>query len=68
MLSPSFAKSALTQHIDLLRHGDTRAVALPVLQIPLDAYRVCVFTRHRPIEITCIGISLFYGALELFQT
>ncbi|KAF9789645.1 hypothetical protein BJ322DRAFT_1105503 [Thelephora terrestris] len=55
--------SALTQHIDLLRHGDTRAVALPVLQIPLDAYRVCVFTRHRPIEITCIGISLFYEFL-----
>lgn len=35
------------------------AQALP--PIPLDAYRSCVFARHRTLEITYTSLSLLYG-------
>ena len=29
--------------------------------IPLDAYRICIFSRHRPLEVVFTTISLVYG-------
>ena len=40
-------------------------VAQPLPAIPLDAYHLCVFYRHRALEVAYTSISLFYGALEL---
>ena len=41
--------------------GDGRLTATPMPPIPLDAFRLCVFARHRPIEIGYTSISLFFG-------
>lgn len=35
--------------------------AQPALPIPLDPYRMCIFVRHRPLEIGFATISLVYG-------
>ncbi|KAF9789668.1 hypothetical protein BJ322DRAFT_550952 [Thelephora terrestris] len=40
------------------------AVVLP--PIPLDAFRLCVFARHRPIEIGYTSISLFFDSAAFF--
>ncbi|KAF9644220.1 hypothetical protein BDM02DRAFT_3122279 [Thelephora ganbajun] len=34
-----------------------------ILPIPLDAYRLCIFVRHRPLEIGFTTISLLYDFL-----
>ena len=36
--------------------------AQPALPIPLDPYMMCIFVRHRPLEIGFATISLVYGA------
>ena len=40
-------------------------VAQPVPQIPLDAYHLCVFFRHRNLELAYTSISILYGTQEL---
>ena len=39
-------------------------VGQPLPQIPLDAYHLCVFDRHRNIEVAYTSISLVYGTRE----
>ena len=34
-------------------------------QIPLDAYRLCIMTRYRTLEITVVTVSLAYGMKQL---
>ena len=36
-------------------------VAQQLPPIPLEAYRLCVFYRHRTLEVAYTSISLFYG-------
>ena len=36
--------------------------------IPLDPFRLCVFARHRPIEIAYTCLSLFFGASAYAST
>ena len=40
-------------------HSGRAAQAFPPL--PFDAYHLCVFVRHRPLEIAYTSISLCYG-------
>lgn len=40
-------------------HSDRAAQPIP--PIPVDAYRLCVFVRHRALEVAYTSISLFYG-------
>jgi hypothetical protein len=40
---------------------DRAHVAGTYPQIPFDAYRICVFLRHRTLEIAYTSISLVYG-------
>lgn len=35
--------------------------AEPVPQIPLDAYRFCVFVHHKRLGITVVAVALLYG-------
>jgi len=37
--------------------------AQPLPQIPLDAYHLCVFFRHRKFELAYTSISIFYDSL-----
>ena len=39
--------------------------AQPLPQIPLDAYHLCIFPRHRKLELAYTSISIFYGTQEL---
>jgi len=41
----------------------TMEEAQPFPPIPLDAYRICVFTPHRALEIAYTSISLLYDSL-----
>lgn len=45
-------------------HRDCVSTADPLPQIPLDAYHLCVFYRHRALEVTNTSISILYGAPE----
>lgn len=40
--------------------------AQPLPAIPLDAYNLCVFYRHRPLEVAYTSVSLLYGTSSLF--
>lgn len=40
-------------------------VAQKFPDIPLDSYRMCIFIRHRYLEIVYTSISLIYGLLKL---
>ncbi|KAF9645533.1 hypothetical protein BDM02DRAFT_3262853 [Thelephora ganbajun] len=39
-----------------------------ILPIPLDAYRICIFVRHRPPEFLFTAISLLYDLLAFSLT
>ena len=39
----------------------------PLPPIPYDAYHLCIFVRHRTIEVAYTSISLFYGAYERYH-
>lgn len=46
------------------------AIALLVAQAPPpipDALHLCLFSRHRDLEVASISISLFFGTRELFS-
>ncbi|KAF9790730.1 hypothetical protein BJ322DRAFT_409972 [Thelephora terrestris] len=45
-----------------------RAGAQPLPPIPLDAYRLCLFVRHRTLEVVYTGISLLYDLLAFSLT
>ncbi|KAF9790805.1 hypothetical protein BJ322DRAFT_1170204 [Thelephora terrestris] len=45
-----------------------RAGAQTIPPIPLDAYRLCVFVRHRTLEVVYTGISLLYDLLAFSLT
>jgi hypothetical protein len=36
-------------------------IAQPLPQIPLDAYHLCVFFRHRNLELAYTSLSIIYG-------
>ncbi|KAF9790731.1 hypothetical protein BJ322DRAFT_1104380 [Thelephora terrestris] len=40
----------------------------PLPPIPLDAYRLCLFVRHRTLEVVYTGISLLYDLLAFLLT
>ena len=42
-------------------------IGQPLPPIPYDAYHLCIFVRHRALEIAYTSISLFYGAWTLFR-
>lgn len=42
-------------------------VAQTLPPIPLDAYNLCAFVRHRALEVAYTSISLLYGACDLSQ-
>ena len=54
---------ALIHNVNPFRR-DCVPVAAKIPLIPLDAFHVCVFHRHRPLEIAYTGISLVYGTPE----
>ena len=48
---------ALTSRIILVQSR----IAEPLPQIPLDAYRLCVFFRHRNLELAYTSVSILFG-------
>jgi hypothetical protein len=44
----------------------THCSAQTMPPIPLDAYRLCVFVRHRKLEVAYTSISLIYGTWEIY--
>jgi len=36
-------------------------VAVPILSLPFDSFKICVYSRHRKLEISYTMISLVYG-------
>lgn len=60
----SILEVILTRNAYLFRY-DCLCEAQPFPPIPLDAYHLCVFYRHRVLELACISISLLYGTLQL---
>ena len=48
--------------LNLHRH-DRACIAQAIPRIPFDAYHLCIFVRHRTLELVFTSISLVYGAL-----
>jgi len=45
--------------------GASSCVGQPLPPVPYDAYRLCIFVRHRTLEVVYTSISLFYGARNI---
>ena len=61
-----FLDGGISSYLGRLLCSIRPRVAQPLPPIPLDAYHLCVFYRHRRLEVACTSISLLYGSLELF--
>jgi hypothetical protein len=42
-------------------------VAQPLPPLPYDAYHLCIFSRHKVLEVVLTGISLLYGEKQFFE-